>query len=304
MRCLQSRRVFPAALVLACTMTGNAEVLAQSPEVTSAQASASIAIPGVVGAAAAYGRIEDDRDGFLGTTRWHQESVSGDMRLGSGWLGLTLNHTRSSKDLDEHTLSSGADAGARVFGGTSKTVTQGIVLRGGTTIGAASVGAFVGYDRGETEESRAGGGVSANWERDVVTRSFGGYVSTLIELGDGWYAVPAAQYIWSRTVSDATTDSLGRAVPEERDLLIRGLFGGEIGHQGFAGELIATSGLRAYLVHDFHRFRNFADASAVDLGAFFTLGGERLSAGLEVTATVGRSDTDSASGRLFVSWRF
>lgn len=304
MRCLRSKRVFPAAVVVACAMAGNPDVLAQSPEVTSAQASASMAIPGVVGAAAAYGRIEDDREGYLGTTRWHQESVSGDMRLGSGWMGLTLNHTRSKKDLDEHTLTSGEDAGARVFGGTSKTVSNGIVLRGGTTIGAASLGAFVGYDRGETEEFRAGDGVSANWERDVVTRSFGGYVSTLVELGDGWYAMPTAQYIWSRTVSDATTDSLGQAVPEERDLLIRGLFGGEIGYQGFVGELIATSGLRAYFVHDFHRFRNFSDASAVDLSAFFTLGGERLSAGIELSGTVGRSDTDSASGRIFVSWRF
>lgn len=304
MRCLRSKRVYASVLVAAFTLASNHGALAQSREVTSAQASAIRAIPGTVGLAGSYGRIEDDREGFLGTTRWHQESVSGDMRMGGAWFGLTVNHTRSKKDLDEHTLTSGADAGARVFGGTSRTVSNGIVLRGGTSIGAASIGAFVGYDTGETDEFRAGGGVTADWTRDVDTRSFGGYVSTLIDLGSGWYAMPTVQYVWSRTVSEATTDSLGQTVAEERDRLSRGLFGGEIGYQTFAGDLIATAGVRPYLVHDFHQFRNFSDDSALDLTAFFTLGGEQLSAGIEVTGTVGRTDTDSASGRIFVLWRF
>jgi hypothetical protein len=285
-------------------LAANGGVLAQSREVTSAQASAVLAIPGMVGGAGAYGRIEDEREGFLGTTRWHQESVSGDMRLGQGWVGLSGNHTRSKKDLVEHTLTSGTDAGARVFGGSSRTVSKGIVLRGGGAIGAANLGGFVGYDTGETDESRAGGGVTAEWTRDVDTRSFGGYVSTLIDFGSGWYAMPTAQYLWSRTVSEATTDTLGQAVVEERDLLIRGLFGGEIGYQAFVGDLIATVGVRPYLVRDFHQFRNFSDDSAIDLSAFISLGSEQLSAGIEVARTAGRARLDSVSGRIFVLWRF
>ncbi|QID17437.1 autotransporter outer membrane beta-barrel domain-containing protein [Nitrogeniibacter mangrovi] len=279
-------------------------VSAQSTEVTAARGAEAQATPGTVGLAGAFGRIKDKRNGFVGTTHWHQESLSGDVRVGRFWWGLTANHNESKKDLKAHTLSAGPNAGAQVAGGTSRTISNGLMLRGGTTIGAVNVGGFVGYDTGQTRELRRAGAVTATWRRDVTTRSFGAFASTVVDLGAGWYAIPTAQYLWLRTVSDATTDSLGQAVPEERDLLIRGLVGGEVGYQSFVADRVATLGVRPYLVHDFHQFRNFSDDSAMDVTAFFTLSGASIVTGIEITGTVGREEIHSTSGRLFVSLTF
>ncbi|MCZ4305892.1 hypothetical protein O4G98_14235 [Zoogloeaceae bacterium G21618-S1] len=277
---------------------------AQGTEVTAARTVDPQGIPGSVGVSAAYGYVDDGRDGFLGATRWHQESLSGDIRRGRYWFGLTANHTESRKDLKSHTLQSGLDAGSQVAGGRSRTISNGLLLRAGTAVGDVDVGGFVGYDTGETRELREAGAVTARWARDVTTSSFGAYASTLVDLGDGWYGMPTVQYLWSKTVSDATTDSFGQAIAEERDLLIRGRIGGELGYQTFVADRIATFGVRPYLVHDFHPFRNFSDRTAMDLSVFATLSGEAVTTGIEITTTLGRDDFNTVSGRLFVSMTF
>jgi len=292
---------FPASLIALGVAAG---AFAQSTEPTTPRAVDAQAIPGTLGASVSYGRLKDKRDGFLGATHWHQESLSGDMRRGDYWFGLSVNHSESRKHLDAHVLRSGPSAGSLVAGGTSRTITDGLSLRGGTTIGRYNLGAFVGYDSGKTAEFRQAGTVTARWRRDVSTRSFGGFVSTLVGLGENWYAIPTAQFIWAQTNSDATTDSLGQPVAKERDRLIRGLFGGEIGYQTFVADRIATIGVRPYLVHDFHRLPNFANDTSMDLTAFATLSGARFITGVELGTSLGNNDVHALSGRLFVSMNF
>lgn len=277
---------------------------AQGTEAATPRAVDAQAIPGTLGVSATYGRVKDTRDGFRGATHWHQESVSGDWRRGAFWFGLTANHTESRKHLDTHVLRSGPDAGAQVAGGTSRTITNGLLLRAGTAVGRINLGAFAGYDTGKTHERRDAGTVTARWRRDVHTHSFGGFVSTVVDLGEGWYAIPTAQAIWSQTVSDATTDSLGQPVAEERDRLIRGLFGGEIGYQSFIADRVATVGLRPYVVHDFHPYRNVDSDTAMDLTAFATLSGSTLITGVELNGSVGNGDSRAMSARLFMSLNF
>lgn len=277
---------------------------AQSGDVAYARVSGEQPIPGAVGLSGSYGKIEDDRNGFLGTTRWHQETLSGNTRLRGYSLELSLSHNWAKKDLDEHTLTSGPDAGSLVAGGTTTSRSTSVLGSVGHQLGSWYVSGFFAYTQGEIDEFREINGLTASWDRDFESNTLGLSLSTLMDIGGGWYLAPSMQYIRLQTVSDPTVDSLGKTVSEERDLLIRGNFGGEIGYQSMFGGLIATTGLRPYFVYDFQQFQDFSDKTAFDFTGFLTLAGEQITGGLEISTTVGREETDSVSGRLFIGIKF
>ena len=296
--------LFSSCLIAALIMSPVPVVFAQSAATVSGQVEGAQPIPAALGLSGSYGRLKDDRNGFLGTTRWHQETLSGETRLGGFQLGLSASHNWSRKELDEHILTSGPDAGGLVLGGTTKSRSNAFLASAGRHFGAVYIGGFIGYGQGETDEFRQGEGVTASWERDFHTRTIGVNVSTLLDIGEGWYLVPSAQYIRFKSVSDATVDSLGNLVDREENLLVRGRLGGEVGYQTLLGELVATAGLRPYVVHDFVLFRDYTDETAADLTGFLTFAGEQFTAGIEVSTELGRKETDSVSGRLFVGVKF
>ena len=302
-------RLVNAVFSLACIAAGygllaGESLSAQSSDITDVEVSGTQSIPGAFALVTAIGDIDDNRNGFLGETRWWQQSVSGSFRYHDVSLGLSAAYTRSKKDLDQHVLTSGPNVGQTVLGGTTKS--RSVLLIGNVTyrIGDWNINALAGYGRGETDEFRRGPVLTATWERDFTIRTAGAGASTLVDLGNSWYVRPDVRFAWIQTISEATTDSLNQTINEKRDRLSRGAVGGELGHESFFGDLIGKLGVRAHYVYDFHRAENFTDKSAVDVAAFATFAGDDVVGGLELSTTLARDDTDSIAGRVFLAVRF
>lgn len=302
--CPHGRAGFAASATVICGMTLAPTASADIGETSGIRFSIERTMPGSAGIDAAYGQTKDNRNGFLGTTYWNQQSVSGQVQIGNYSLQLSLLNASSKKDLETHLLTSGPDAGAIVFGGTTKTHSNSILGSVGRYFGSWYAGGFASYGQGDTRERRQGAGQIVTWDRDFDTFSFGATITGNFPLVGSWYAAPSAQYIQFGSSAETAVDTNGTIIAQEDNALTSIRMGGEIGYQTLLLDMIGSVGIRPFYVYNPVLFRDFSDKNGFDLTGFFTLAGEKVVTGLEVFTTFGREETDTLSGRIFVMLNF